>query len=110
MLSAFVGIPMKTRTQADNIRTYYNSRRRWSYPSCDPGFLAMGAAEVIAVFSAHTTINLPPADARFGSKADICAAKRHVRFTPKSGHSPVELERLLSARSGIPTGLRLEAV
>ena len=23
---------------------------------------------------------------RFGSKADICSAKRHVRFTPKSGH------------------------
>ena len=24
---------------------------------------------------------------RFGSKADICSAKAHVRFTPKSGHS-----------------------
>ena len=23
---------------------------------------------------------------RFGSKADICSAKWHVRFTPKSGH------------------------
>jgi hypothetical protein len=23
---------------------------------------------------------------RFGSKADICSAKRHVRFTPSSGH------------------------
>jgi len=23
---------------------------------------------------------------RFGSLADICSAKRHVRFTPKSGH------------------------
>jgi hypothetical protein len=23
---------------------------------------------------------------RFGSKADICIAKRHVRFTPESGH------------------------
>ena len=23
---------------------------------------------------------------RFGSKADICSAKRHVRFTPESGH------------------------
>jgi hypothetical protein len=22
-----------------------------------------------------------------GQKADICSAKRHVRFTPKSGHS-----------------------
>ena len=26
------------------------------------------------------------ADVRFGSKADMCSAKRHVRFTPKSGH------------------------
>ena len=25
-------------------------------------------------------------DVRFGSKADICSAKRHVCFTPKSGH------------------------
>src|SRR4029077_17956183 len=25
-------------------------------------------------------------DVRFGSKADMCSAKRHVRFTPKSGH------------------------
>src|SRR5262245_34225496 len=24
---------------------------------------------------------------RFGSKADICSANRHVRFTPDSGHS-----------------------
>ena len=23
---------------------------------------------------------------RFGSKADMCSAKGHVRFTPKSGH------------------------
>jgi hypothetical protein len=26
------------------------------------------------------------AHVRLGSKADICAAKRHVRFTPESGH------------------------
>ncbi|MGA7739315.1 MAG: hypothetical protein WCB22_28340, partial [Pseudolabrys sp.] len=25
-------------------------------------------------------------DVRFGSKADIRSAKRHVRFTPESGH------------------------
>ena len=25
-------------------------------------------------------------DVRFGSKADMCSAKRDVRFTPKSGH------------------------
>ena len=27
-----------------------------------------------------------PTDVRFGSKADICSAKWHVRFTPESGH------------------------
>ena len=26
---------------------------------------------------------------RFGSKADICSANRHVRFTLKSGHAPI---------------------
>jgi len=26
------------------------------------------------------------ADVRFGSKADMCSAKGHVRFTPESGH------------------------
>ena len=25
-------------------------------------------------------------DVRFGSKADMCSAKRHFRFTPESGH------------------------
>ena len=28
-----------------------------------------------------------PPDVRFGSKADIRAAKSHVRFTPESRHS-----------------------
>ena len=37
---------------------------------------------------------------RFGSKADICAAKCHVRFTPESGHRKRRSECLLSARSG----------
>ena len=30
---------------------------------------------------------MTPADVRFGSLADICSAKRDVRFTPESGHS-----------------------
>jgi hypothetical protein len=32
---------------------------------------------------------LKAADVRFGSKADLCSAKRHVRFTPESGHPKV---------------------
>ena len=37
---------------------------------------------------------------RFGSKADMCSAKRHVRFTPKSGHVRCKVGCLLSANSG----------
>ena len=37
---------------------------------------------------------------RFGSKADICSAKRHVRFTPKSGQVRCNTPCLLSANSG----------
>ena len=31
-------------------------------------------------------VGVRTADVRFGSKADICSAKRHVRFTLESGH------------------------
>jgi hypothetical protein len=37
---------------------------------------------------------------RFGSKADMCSAKGHVRFTPESGHSQSEFQCPLSANSG----------
>jgi hypothetical protein len=40
------------------------------------------------------------ADVRFGSKADIEAGPRRVRFTPKSGHCWVRLGCPLCARSG----------
>ena len=40
------------------------------------------------------------ANVRFGSKADICNAKRHVRFTPESGHVRCKEGCPLSARSG----------
>jgi hypothetical protein len=39
------------------------------------------------------------ADVRFGSKADICTAPAHVRFTPDSGHVQCNAVCLLSARS-----------
>jgi len=38
-------------------------------------------------------------DVRFGSKADIGARLRHVRFTPESGHWGVRLVRMSSAIS-----------
>ena len=37
---------------------------------------------------------------RFGSKADMCAAKRHVRFTPESGHVQCNYGCPLSPNSG----------
>ena len=39
-------------------------------------------------------------DVRFGSKADISACVRDVRFTPKSGHFQRRLRCPLSAKSG----------
>ena len=39
-------------------------------------------------------------DIRFGSKADMCTAKGHVRFTPKSGHVQRISRCPLRARSG----------
>ena len=39
-------------------------------------------------------------DVRFGSKADICSAKRYVRFTPESGHLQRTSRCPLSANSG----------
>src|SRR5262245_15166954 len=37
---------------------------------------------------------------RFGLKADICSAKRYVRFTPESGHVRRTRSCLLWANSG----------
>ena len=39
-------------------------------------------------------------DVRFGSKADICSARRYVRFTPKSGHVQCNSACPLCANSG----------
>ena len=39
-------------------------------------------------------------DVSFGSKADICSASTHVRFTPKSGHSRRKSKCPLWANSG----------
>ena len=51
------------------------------------------------------------ADVRFGSKADICSAKRHVRFTPNSGHlqrtSPCPLCANSGHHAAPPKGLKL---
>ena len=38
---------------------------------------------------------------RFGSKADMCSAKRHVRFTPEGGHVRVALGHFIRSRRPI---------
>jgi len=40
------------------------------------------------------------ADARFGSKADMCGAIADVGLTPESGHSESQTDCPLSANSG----------
>src|SRR6516164_10785607 len=45
---------------------------------------------------------------RFGSKADICSAKRHVRFTPKSGHWMLSFE--VKRQSKLELDMRLPLV
>ena len=40
------------------------------------------------------------ANVRFGSKADMCSAKRHVRFTPESRHVRCTSSCPLCANSG----------
>src|SRR5215470_16712263 len=45
-----------------------------------------------------------PAHVRFGSKADIGARPRHVRFTPKSGHRLMSLSLTISIS---PRGARM---
>ena len=41
---------------------------------------------------------------RFGSLADICSAKRHVRFTPKSGHGVAPSEQMSFAVAAMASG------
>ena len=45
---------------------------------------------------------LDVANVRFGSKADMCGARRHVRITPESGHLRCKSQCPLSANSGHP--------
>ena len=47
---------------------------------------------------------------RFGSKADICSAKRNVRFTPESGHSTLQhVLETLDGKTGSHRALRARA-
>jgi hypothetical protein len=47
----------------------------------------------------HSLCSQALANVRFGSKADMCCAKRHVRFTPESGHWPYKRKDRLATVS-----------
>src|SRR5215471_17401947 len=49
------------------------------------------------------------AHVRFGSKADMCSAKRHVRFTPKSGH-PKLVDYLISKSTRNRVSCRISGI
>ena len=63
------------------------------------------AESAFCVANGRAVVNI---DVRFGSKADMCSAKGHVRFTPESGHVRCKQECPLCANSGHL--LRLEAI
>ena len=76
----------------------------WSCSTCEPSPLAEIGGIVTADFA---TGNCPlgqwprSPNVRFGSLADICSAKRHVRFTPNSGHVQCNSVCPLCANSGL---------
>jgi hypothetical protein len=47
----------------------------------------------VCLLGSEADIGLHCCDVRFGSKADMCSAKGHVRSTPESRHfvSPIEM-------------------
>src|SRR5262245_48516122 len=63
-----------------------NSRRLIADPRGQQGIVA-----------AQTCTGKDPAHARFGSKADICVATSHVRFTPNSDRKSGLPQRVMSA-------------
>jgi hypothetical protein len=67
-------------------------------------FMRRAAAESLPLFDGCPPVvacrTKMPAYVRFGSEADICGAKRHVRFTPESGHVQCTSLCLLWAKSG----------
>src|SRR5262245_60674069 len=63
-----------------------NSRRLIADPRGSQGIVA-----------AETYTGKDPANVRFGSKADICGANSHVRFTPNSDRESRHLPKVMSA-------------
>src|SRR5262245_23740396 len=78
------------QTTAAPPRIVMNSRRRIASPE----------AKDKASYRLRLAHRKEPTDVRFGSSADICGAKRHVRFTPESDIKRDIVECPLWANSG----------
>jgi hypothetical protein len=52
---------------------------------------------VATLACAQEGVVLKARNVRFGSKADMCSAKRHVRFTPNSDHESGHVPMVVSA-------------
>jgi hypothetical protein len=59
--------------------------------------IATPEAEVEASYQLAVAVRKGPADVRFGSKADICAATSDVRFTPNSDRENEIPQKVMSA-------------
>ena len=87
-----------------------NSRRLIAFPKAQDG-ASYATAQYLEA-------GKDPANVRFGSKADICSAKSHVRCTPnsdrRSGHSSLKVlarySRAQDLSSGLNSRLDLDAV
>jgi hypothetical protein len=70
------------------IRSGCCARAKSGQAAADPATTLMNSRRLIAspreegIVAVHTRLGKGPLDVRFGSKADICGATRHVRFTP----------------------------
>ena len=73
-------------------------RRRSGRVALGPGSAALFIRQRLRAFGC--TLNVRRQHVRFGSKADMCSAKRHVRFAPNSGHVRCTTKCPLCANAG----------
>jgi hypothetical protein len=71
--------------------------RREDHTICDDYIIRGHYQSVCEELHTNRTEMLISTDVRFGSKADICNAKRHVRFTPNSDRKSAFPHKVMSA-------------
>src|SRR4029453_4464975 len=72
--------------------------RFWCFAACfaaPPHCLPRGSGQGIVIFESRLVKGR--SNVRFGSKADICSATRHVRFTPNSDRESEIPHKVVSA-------------